>query len=89
VARTYDCKFIETSTVLNHNVDELLVGILRQIRLRAANQSKHSDSKSPDPDHQGGAIDHIHHSKGRALLDKLFGKKDGVTSASCDNLFVL
>ena len=30
----FDCKFIETSVGLNHNVDELLVGVLKQILLR-------------------------------------------------------
>ncbi|XP_005090339.1 GTP-binding protein GEM [Aplysia californica] len=33
VAETYDCKYTETSAALNHYVDELLVGILTQIRL--------------------------------------------------------
>ncbi|XP_034230159.1 uncharacterized protein LOC117638997 [Thrips palmi] len=33
-ATSYDCKFIETSVAINHNVDELLVGILTQIRLK-------------------------------------------------------
>lgn len=33
VAKQYDCKYIETSAALNHHVDELLVGILSQIRL--------------------------------------------------------
>nr|KAG5703393.1 hypothetical protein BaRGS_022442 [Batillaria attramentaria] len=31
VAATYDCKYVETSVVLNHNVDELLVGIVTQV----------------------------------------------------------
>lgn len=35
MATGYDCKFIETSVGINHNVDELLVGILTQIRLKA------------------------------------------------------
>ncbi|XP_072160826.1 GTP-binding protein RAD [Bemisia tabaci] len=34
MAIKYDCKFIETSVGINHNVDELLVGILSQIRLK-------------------------------------------------------
>lgn len=33
VAKQYDCKYTETSAALNHHVDELLVGILSQIRL--------------------------------------------------------
>eukprot|EP00095_Tigriopus_kingsejongensis_P003006 maker-scaffold170_size291898-snap-gene-0.14 protein:Tk03006 transcript:maker-scaffold170_size291898-snap-gene-0.14-mRNA-1 annotation:"flocculation protein flo11-like isoform x1" len=34
LATSYDCKYSETSASLNHNVDELLVGILTQIRLK-------------------------------------------------------
>jgi Rad/Gem-related GTP binding protein 1 len=40
MATTYDCKFIETSVTINHNVDELLVGILAQIRLKLENPEK-------------------------------------------------
>ncbi|XP_054711207.1 GTP-binding protein REM 1-like [Uloborus diversus] len=35
IASHYDVKFIETSVVIHHNVDELLVGVLSQIRLKA------------------------------------------------------
>ncbi|PSN52609.1 hypothetical protein C0J52_19570, partial [Blattella germanica] len=35
-----DCKFIETSSGIQHNVDELLVGILKQIRLRESREKK-------------------------------------------------
>ena len=34
LAVSFDCKFIETSSGIQHNVDELLVGILKQIRLK-------------------------------------------------------
>ncbi|XP_039749142.1 uncharacterized protein LOC120625932 [Pararge aegeria] len=34
LATSYECKFIETSVGINHNVDELLVGLLTQIRLK-------------------------------------------------------
>ncbi|KAK7498109.1 hypothetical protein BaRGS_00010697, partial [Batillaria attramentaria] len=34
VATTFDCKYAETSAALNHYVDELLVGIVSQIRLQ-------------------------------------------------------
>ena len=40
IASSYDCKFIETSAGLNHNVDELLVGILAQIRLKEKASAK-------------------------------------------------
>lgn len=34
LACTYRAKFVEVSVGINHNVDELLVGILQQIRLK-------------------------------------------------------
>ncbi|XP_014241383.1 GTP-binding protein REM 1 [Cimex lectularius] len=40
LAASRDCKFIETSSGIQHNVDELLVGILKQIRLREAKEQK-------------------------------------------------
>ncbi|XP_011638377.1 uncharacterized protein LOC105428029 [Pogonomyrmex barbatus] len=57
MATSYDCKFIETSVGINHNVDELLVGLLTQIRLKLENpertremfrkRSRKNRSKSP------------------------------------------
>ncbi|XP_073848796.1 rad, Gem/Kir family member 1 isoform X1 [Musca autumnalis] len=43
MATAYDCKFIETSVGINHNVDELLVGLLSQIRLKLENPEKSRD----------------------------------------------
>lgn len=43
LAVTYDCKFIETSVGINHNVDELLVGLLTQIRLKLENPERSRD----------------------------------------------
>ena len=40
MASSYDCKYTETSGALNHNVDELLVGILKQIRLKSLGNAK-------------------------------------------------
>ncbi len=34
LATKHRCKYIEVSAILNHRIDELLVGIVRQIRLR-------------------------------------------------------
>ncbi|XP_047740208.1 GTP-binding protein GEM [Hyalella azteca] len=39
-ATHHDAKFIETSSGLQHNVDELLVGVVKQIRLRLAAKKK-------------------------------------------------
>ena len=34
LAISYDCKYVEVSAALDHNVDTLLVGIVKQIRLK-------------------------------------------------------
>lgn len=39
-ATQFDCKYIETSVAINHNVDELLVGLLTQIRLKLKDPEK-------------------------------------------------
>ncbi|XP_059146385.1 GTP-binding protein RAD-like, partial [Physella acuta] len=75
VATTYDCKYIETSVVLNHNVDELLVGVVSQIRLKMA-----TTAKSP-------VTDSSCYARSKHLLSRLF-KKDHL-SKSCENLYVL
>ncbi|BFZ13565.1 hypothetical protein BsWGS_16604 [Bradybaena similaris] len=85
VAKKFDCRYIETSAALNHHVDELLVGILSQIRQQIApsasgllappRESKtRSRSKSP----------------GKAISDffsKIFGGNDK-KAKSCETLFV-
>jgi len=49
------CKFVEVSALLDHKVDDLLVGIVRQIRLR---QTRRDDPPPPlataDPGGGGG-----------------------------------
>ena len=44
LASSYNGKFIETSAGLKHNVDELLVGVLKQILLRVQDK----DHDKPD-----------------------------------------
>ncbi|KAH3770128.1 hypothetical protein DPMN_171409 [Dreissena polymorpha] len=73
VAKTYDCKFIETSVVLNVHVDELLVGVVKQLRLRNAAEIA-DDKVSPGCS-----------STSKSLLSKIF-KKDNI-SKSCENLY--
>ena len=45
-AKSYDAKYIETSCVLKHNVDELLVGVTKQILLRKKESSMGSNSRA-------------------------------------------
>ena len=45
MAMAFDSKFIDTSCVLKHNVDELLVGLTKQILLRQAQDIEGSREK--------------------------------------------
>ena len=45
MAMAFDSKFIDTSCVLKHNVDELLVGLTKQILLRQAQDNAGSHEK--------------------------------------------
>ncbi|KAF6197518.1 hypothetical protein GE061_008482 [Apolygus lucorum] len=81
LAASRDCKFIETSSGIQHNVDELLVGILKQIRLREARELKRTRRK-------------LHSSKTSLSLNtakEILARmclSDG-KSKSCENLHVL
>lgn len=44
MATNYQCKFVETSVSINHNVNELLVGLLYQIRLKFEHTDKTRDN---------------------------------------------
>lgn len=50
MARSCDSKFIETSAGIEHNVDELLVGVLKQIRLRIELTTMSSSAKKISED---------------------------------------
>lgn len=71
VAMTYDCKFVETSVVLNVKVDELLVGIVKQLRIKSSESTA---------DKSTGCA-----SSSKSLLNKIF-RKDNI-SKSCENLY--
>lgn len=88
LATSHDCKFIETSSGINHNVDELLVGILSQIRLklkRATGELQKDSKKRGDKKKYKGSRTVSFRAKG--LLNK-FCNKD-TKSKSCENLHVL
>ncbi|XP_023724099.1 GTP-binding protein Rit2 [Cryptotermes secundus] len=86
LACTYRAKFIEISVGISHNVDELLVGILNQIRLKLIHA--HLSDK------EGSA--HWYKSRGvvrasmkaRQMFTWLFGKEDSKFK-NCENLHVL
>ncbi|CAH1372826.1 GTP-binding protein REM 1 [Tenebrio molitor] len=84
LACTFRAKFIEVSVGINHNVDELLVGILTQIRLKVIN--------AEDQDHH----QQWYKSRGmmkasmkaRQMFTWLFGKEDSKFK-NCENLQIL
>ncbi|XP_042875837.1 GTP-binding protein GEM-like [Penaeus japonicus] len=80
LASFHDSKFIETSSGIQHNVDELLVGIVKQVRLRLAAQRKRLKKMSSSKTSLS-----LHAAK--ELLSKmcLLDNK----SKSCENLHVL
>ncbi|XP_011267383.1 uncharacterized protein LOC105258030 isoform X2 [Camponotus floridanus] len=89
LATSRECKFIETSSGLKHNVDELLVGVLKQIRLRETREKKlrRQGSKSK-------LLSRLHNSKtvlslnlAREILNKMC--LNDSKSKSCENLHVL
>lgn len=102
MATRYDCKFIETSVIINYNVDELLVGILTQIRLKldqppehthhARSSSMRKRSKSP-LGNCGPTFKKYRGSRTstslrvKGLLSKVWARDS--KSKSCENLHVL
>ncbi|XP_020486394.1 GTP-binding protein REM 1 [Labrus bergylta] len=87
-AVVFDCKFIETSASLQHNVSELFEGVVRQIRLRRdgseAIQRRRSVYKRKESVTQ----------KARRFLDRLVARNNQrmaakVRSKSCHDLAVL
>ncbi|KAM0727397.1 GTP-binding protein RAD [Formica fusca] len=89
LATSRECKFIETSSGLKHNVDELLVGVLKQIRLRESREKKLRRQGS-----KGKLLSKLHNSKtvlslnlAREILNKMC--LNDSKSKSCENLHVL
>ncbi|XP_064160808.1 GTP-binding protein REM 1 isoform X2 [Anguilla rostrata] len=87
-AVVFDCKFIETSASLHHNVDELFEGIVRQIRLRRDSKETNERRRSVYKRQESVA------KKARRFLDRLVAKNNKkmalkVRSKSCHDLSVL
>lgn len=80
-----DCKFIETSSGIQHNVDELLVGILKQIRLRETLEKKKSTREKCKMRGSKTSL-RLHFAK--EILQKMC-LNDISKSKSCENLHVL
>ncbi|XP_007886134.1 GTP-binding protein GEM [Callorhinchus milii] len=87
-AVVFDCKFIETSAAVQHNVQELFEGIVRQVRLRR--DSKEVNERRMAQYKRRESLP----KKARRFLDKLVAKKNKkmaykVRSKSCHDLSVL
>ncbi|XP_028029108.1 GTP-binding protein REM 1 [Bombyx mandarina] len=88
LACTYKAKFIEVSVGINHNVDELLVGILNQIRLKKQHYSAEGGRES-SPAHWYKSRGVVRASmKARQMFTWIFGKED-TKFKNCENLHVL
>lgn len=89
VAETYDCKYTETSAALNHYVDELLVGVLTQIRLHmripfTTISFPGKGHKSDDRKEKRRAL------KGpRGFFSRLFRRSGRKKMKPCENLYTL
>ncbi|XP_036225012.1 uncharacterized protein Rgk2 isoform X3 [Bactrocera oleae] len=82
LAASHDAKFIETSSGIQHNVDELLVGILKQMRLKEKREKRATSSKLKT------SRTHISLHLAKEILQKIC-LTDISKSKSCENLHVL
>ncbi len=89
-AETYDCKYIEVSAAIEHKVNDLLVGILKQIRLikernETSSPEKHKAKSKSKPKYNDLCC--LSRAK-RKVLSRLL-RHGKFASKSCDNLYVL
>lgn len=89
-AAVFDCKFIETSAAMQHNVWEAFHGIVRQLRLRRDPEEVNKRRKRRSCKVRRESIP----TKARRLLDKMMAKKNPsvafwLKSKSCHDLSVL
>lgn len=96
MATSYDCKYIETSVGFNHNVDELLVGIVSQVRLKQDLTNQEDNEENNEQRKQTSApkvwvkARNTRTSaslKVKGLLSKVWASHS--KSKSCENLHVL
>ncbi|KAL3860186.1 hypothetical protein ACJMK2_010344 [Sinanodonta woodiana] len=83
----YESKYTETSAALNHHVDELLVGMLTQIRLKL---TPRVPAPNPIPDVAAAQKSKRKRSGPRKLIDKLLRRSPSRNIVhACENLLVL
>ena len=88
-ANTYESKYAEVSAAIDHKTDELLVGILKQIRLLQAKKrkamSKWCASRRPETDDSGCLMK----ARENVLAKLLKGDTGAGKWRSCNDLYVL
>lgn len=87
-AVVFDCKFIETSAALQHNVAELFEGVVRQIRLRRG--GKEAQTRPAPRQKRKESLT----KRARRFLDRLVARNSSkvtlkARSKSCHDLSVL
>uniref|UniRef100_A0A182PKR2 GTP-binding protein GEM n=1 Tax=Anopheles epiroticus TaxID=199890 RepID=A0A182PKR2_9DIPT len=89
LACTHKIKFIEVSVAINHNVDELLAGILSQIRLKREQSAVQGVREPSSSAHWYKNRSVVRASmKARQMITWIFGKEDSKFK-NCENLQVL
>ncbi|XP_054711100.1 GTP-binding protein GEM-like [Uloborus diversus] len=86
LADKMEVKYIETSVGFHHNVDELLVGVVTQVRLKREQQTKEEEVTNL-PNFLTRSTLRLT-CKARGFMDRLLQKCD-LKARSCDNLNVL
>ncbi|XP_058894794.1 GTP-binding protein REM 1 [Kogia breviceps] len=85
-AVVFDCKFIETSATLQHNVAELFEGVVRQLRLRRRNCTTR---EPPAPRRRASLGQRARHFLARLTARSARRRALKARSKSCHNLAVL
>ncbi|XP_058838228.1 GTP-binding protein RAD isoform X2 [Topomyia yanbarensis] len=88
MACTHRIKFIEVSVAINHNVDELLAGVLSQIRLKKAHCAVQGCRESSSAHWYKNRSVVRASMKARQMITWIFGKEDSKFK-NCENLQVL
>ncbi|XP_022246266.1 GTP-binding protein RAD-like [Limulus polyphemus] len=89
MATSYGCKFIETSVGINHHVDELLVGLLSQIRLKLQHEETVKKKRqSITLERNKSRSSQLVGGKAKCFIKKILGRSSA-SWKSCDNLHVL
>lgn len=85
-AVVFDCKFIETSATLQHNVTELFEGVVRQLRLR---RQDHAAPETPSPRRRASLGQRARRFLARLTARSARRRALKARSKSCHNLAVL